>query len=191
MTPTDKSELVRLLELDYEKTTKLIEGIVSSSFTIRGWGIALVSALVGLTFQAQLWEIAALAIIITFLIALIDGYHSWLYSRALSNAQNIEKVLGLYYAALARGDDDPQAYREFEVAILAHRFGRFSGIGKFRLKSLRESRPRLVILCLYVTLLVCAITSGVFVVVFKQTSSQKFECSAVAGTPGVYVCKQK
>jgi len=93
-----------------------------------------------------------LAIIITFLIALIDGYHSWLYSKALSNAHNIEQVLSLYYASLARGDDDPQARREFEVAIPAHRFGRVSDIGKFHLKSLREPRPRLVILCLYVTL---------------------------------------
>jgi hypothetical protein len=191
VTAADQSELVRLLELDYEKTTKLIEGIVGSSFTIRGWGIALVSALVGLTFQAQLWEIAGLAVVITLLIGLIDGYHSWLYSRALSHAQSIERVLGLYYAALSRGEDDPQARREFEIAILSHRFGRFSGIGKFRLAALRESRPRLVIVSLYLTLLVCAVASGLFVLAFKQNSPSKLECSEVKPPSGVYVCKQK
>jgi hypothetical protein len=70
-------ELIRLLELDYEKTTKLNEGFVSSGFTIRGWGVALTSALIGLTVQAHLWPIAALAAVLAILIALIDGYHSW------------------------------------------------------------------------------------------------------------------
>jgi len=86
MKETGQPELVRVLELDYEKTTKLIEGIVSSSFTIRGWGIALISALIGLTFQAQRWEIAGLAIVVTFLIAFVDGYHSWLYAKVLRHA---------------------------------------------------------------------------------------------------------
>ena len=118
MTDTEQKELVRLLELDYEKTTKLIEGIIGSSFTVRGWGIALISALIGLTFQAARWEIAGLAIVATFLIALVDGYHSWLYSKILRHAQKIEAIVTLYYASLARGEDDPRARREFEVAIL-------------------------------------------------------------------------
>jgi len=90
MKETGQPELVRVLELDYEKTTKLIEDIVSSSFTIRGWGIALISALIGFTFQAQLWEIAGTAIVVTLLIAFVDGYHSWLYARILRHAQNVE-----------------------------------------------------------------------------------------------------
>ena len=76
MNATEKHELVRLLELDYEKTTKLIEGFVSSGFTIRGWGVALMSALIGLSVQSHLWPVAAFAAILTILLALIDGYHS-------------------------------------------------------------------------------------------------------------------
>ncbi len=189
MKDDDKKELVRLLEVDYEKTTKLIEGFVGSSFTIRGWGIALASALIGLTFQAETWKIAALAVVVTLLVAFVDAYHSWLYSRALSHAQRTEKVLSLYYAALSRGEDDPDAMREFEVAILSHQFGRFSGMGKFHLKALREARPRVVIVSLYVTLLLCAITSGILV--SRQRTTPKLDCTAVAGAPTVYVCKQK
>ena len=59
MNESTQKELVRLLELDYEQTTKDIASIISSSFTIRGWGIALSSALIGLTFQAQQWGIAS------------------------------------------------------------------------------------------------------------------------------------
>jgi hypothetical protein len=191
MTQNAQPELVRVLELDYEKTTKLIEGVVGTSFTIRGWGIALISALIGLTFQTQLWEVAVLAIVVTLLIALIDGYHSWLYSKILRHAQQIEHVLALYYASLARGEDDPDALREFQVAIAAHQFGRFAEIQRFRLGALKEARPRMVILILYVTLLACALVAGTAVFVAKKNPANKFECTAVSGATNVFVCKPK
>jgi hypothetical protein len=53
MNENTQKELVRVIELDYEKTTKEIKGIVSSSFTIRSWGIALISALIGFTLQTN------------------------------------------------------------------------------------------------------------------------------------------
>jgi hypothetical protein len=191
MTETEKTELVRVLEVDYEKTTKLIEGIVGSSFTIRGWAIALISALIGLTFQTQLWQIAAVGIIVTLLIAFIDAYHSWLYASILLHAQNVEHVLGLYYASLARGEDDPEAGREFEIALLAHQFGRFAQIQKFHLGALRDARPRLIILILYLTLLVCVVVSGTLVFVAKKNPIKQVECTAVPGATNVYVCRPK
>lgn len=160
MKETQQPEVVRVLELDYEMTTKLVEGLVSNSFTIRGWGIALISALIGLTFQAQRWEIAVLAIIVTILIAFVDGYHASLYAKVFRHAQNVEHVLSLYYSLLARGEDDPDAGRDYEVAIGAHKFGRFAEVRKFRFVNLRDARPRLVIIVLYATLLLCALVSG-------------------------------
>jgi hypothetical protein len=191
MKDTDRAELLRVLELDYEKTTKTVEGIISSSFTIRGWGITLISALVGLTFQAQLWQIAALAAVVSLLVAFIDGYHSWLYARTLQHAGDIERVLRLYYAALARGEHDPDVRRDFEVALLAHRFGRFAETHQFNLKALRDSRPRIVILALYGTLLICAVVSGALVFHSKKAPAAKFECTAVSGAANVYMCQPK
>ena len=182
---------MRLLELDYEHTTKLIEGIVSSSFTIRGWGIALISALIGLTFQAERWEIAALSVVVTFLIAFVDGYHSWLYAMVLRHAQNVERILALYYASLARGDDDPDARRDYEVAAQAHQFGRFAEVQKFRLCALCQARPRLVIVILYATLLICALVSGVLVVFSKENPPTKFEFTTVPGATNTYILKAK
>src|SRR5580658_4271491 len=170
MNGKEQPEVVRVLELDYEMTTKLVEGIVSSTFTIRGWGITLISALNGLTFQAQRWEIAALAVVVTILFAFVDGYHSWLYARVLSHAQNVENVLSLYYSFLARGDDDPDAPRDYEVAVGAHKFGRFAEIREFRLGALREARPRLIIIILYATLLGCCLVSGACIL-FRQNPS--------------------
>ena len=192
MKEAERCELVRLLELDYERTTKLIEGVIGSSFTIRGWGIALSSALIGLTFQAQLWELAGLAIVVTLLIAFIDGYHSWLYAKTLRHATTIERVLGLYYASLARGDDDPEAVRDFEAAILAHQFGRFREIQKrFGLRALREARPRVVLLILYATLLACAVVSGGLVLISEKHPATRVECTTVSGAANVYLCKAK
>jgi len=191
MTAEERRELLRLLELDYEKTTKLIEGFVSSGFTIRGWGVALTSALIGLTVQSRLWPIAAFAAIVTLLIALIDGYHSWLYARAFDHAQKIETALGLQYAALARGSDDPRAREDFEVALLAHPFGRFAEIERFHLGALRAARPRLVLVTLYTTLFVCAVGAGVLVASGYTQSDRKLECTAVANQPNAYMCIAK
>jgi len=191
MKANEQSDLLKLLQVDNEETAKLIEGIVNTSFTIRGWGITLVSALIGLTFQAQQWQVACLAVVITFLIAFIDGYHSWLYAGLLRHAVSVEQVLATYYAALARGEDDPQAREDFEVALLAHRFGRFAGIGKFRLWDLRAARPRPVIAVLYLTLFVAAVTSGLIVGSSKKSAGEKFECSAVSGSPNLYICNKK
>jgi hypothetical protein len=88
-----QKELLRVLELDYQQTIKEIESIISSSFAIRGWGIALSSALIGLTIQAQHWEIAALAVVVTLLIAFVDGYHSWLYAKVLQRRLYVADVM--------------------------------------------------------------------------------------------------
>jgi hypothetical protein len=190
MTDADRKELIRIIELDYEQTTKLIEGVVGTSFTIRGWGITLVAALIGLTFQTGLWQMAALAGVATLLIGLMDGYHSWIYTKILRHAQNIERVLGLYYASLARGDDDPDAHIDFEVALLAHRFGRFAEFRKFGLKTLlRDARPRMVLVMLYLTLLICSAACGILVLRSKQTNASKFQCTSVSGTKNVYLCQ--
>ncbi len=188
---TQHAELLKLLQSDSDATTKLIEGIVTSSFTIRGWGITLVSALIGLTFQAQLWQVAGLAVVVTLLIAFIDGYHSWLYAELLEHASAAEKVLIAYYASLARGEDDPQAQEEFEVALSAYSFGRYAALHRFRLRDLREARPRSVIIALYATLLVAAVSSGFLAMSSKKSAGEKFECNAVSGPSNVYICNKK
>ena len=181
-----------MLEVDYEKTTQAIESINSSSFTIRGWGMALISALIGLTFQAQYWEIAVLAVVVTLLIAFVDGYHSWLYAKVLQHANDIETVMRYYYAFLARGDVDEQARIDFLGKILAHRFGRFTEIRKgFKFSNLREARPRCVIVTLYTTLLVCAMVSGVLAFSSTKHPGPTFGCVQVSGATDVYVCKPK
>jgi len=196
MTADEKrKELVRELELDYEKTTKAIEGVVSSSFTVRGWGITLSSALIGFAFQNKLWQLSLLAVIVILLIALIDGYHSWLYAKVLQHANDIETTMRSYYAFLARGDVDPDTKRKFEVRIESHVFGRYTEINqKFGLSDLRDARPRLVLVALYGTLLACALASGILIYCSSKkaaASTTNLDCTPVAANANVYVCKPK
>ena len=192
MNVQEQAELLKMLQADSDATTKLIEGVVGSSFTIRGWGITLVSALIGLTFQAQLWQVAALAVVVTLLVAFIDGYHSWLYAELLEHAVAAEQVLISYYSSLARGEDDPQARDEFEVDISAYSFGRYAALHRFRLRDLGKARPRPVIAILYVTLLVASIASGWLAASSKKSTGERFECNAVSGgSSNVFICNKK
>ena len=198
MDDATRKEIVRELELDYEKTTKALEGVVSSSFTVRGWGITLSSALIGFAFQNKLWQLSALAVVVILLIALVDGYHSWLYSKVLQHANNIETIMRYYYAYLARGDVDPQPLKDFLIRIDSHRFGRYSEINKkFSLADLRDARPRLVLVALYGVLLACAIVSGAFIYSASQkaaaaaASTTNLDCTPLAASANVYVCKPK
>jgi len=190
-----RKELVRELELDYEKTTKAIEGIVSSSFTVRGWGITLSSALLGFAFQNKLWQLSALTVIVILLIALVDGYHSWLYAKVLQHANEIEVILRSYYTFLRLGESDPEAKRNFQVQIESHRFGRYTDINKkFQLSDLLDARPRLVLVALYGTLLACAIASGTLIYSSSKkaaASATNLDCTPVAANANVYVCKPK
>src|SRR5690349_6560628 len=110
LTVTDiRSEQVRLVELDYERTTKLTEGILASGINLRGWAVTLTLALIALAFERSLWPISALSIVLIFLLGIADAYYGWLYSEVLSHGLNAERLLHRYYAALSRGDDDPDA----------------------------------------------------------------------------------
>jgi len=162
--PAQPSEQLRVLELDYEKTTKLIEGIVGSSFYHSRMGNYSHLCSAGFTFQARRWEIAALCRYCHHSLAFIDAYHSWLYAGVLRHAQRVEGVLSAYYAYLSRGDDDPAARRAYEVAIQSHQFEDSQKRKRFRLRALWYARPRKIIITLYLTLLLCAIASGVFVI---------------------------
>jgi len=195
MTADEKrKELVRELELDYEKTTKTIDSIVGSSFTVRGWGITLSSALIGFAFQNKLWPLSLLAVVVILLIAFIDGYHSWLYAKVLQHANEIELILRAYYDFLARGDTDPDLKRDLEVKIELHRFGRYTDIDKkFSVGDLRDARPRLVLVALYGTLVACAIASGILIYSSSQkaAATTNLDCTPVAANANVYVCKPK
>lgn len=156
-------EMLRLLETDYDRTTKFIESCVTRTSAARGWAITISLALLGAGFDRRLWEISSLAIVVILGFALIDAYQSWLYQLALQHSKAIEAILRNYYARLARGEDDPDTVIEFEVSLEAHDLGLTSNLVRFQLATLRMVRPGFVFVVLYGLLLVAAIAATLLV----------------------------
>jgi hypothetical protein len=179
---------VRLVELDYERTSKLTEGVLASGINFRGWAVTLTLALIALAFERNLWPISALSIVLILLLGIADAYYGWLYAEVLSHGLNAERLLHLYYAALSRGGDDPEAFDECEDALAAYKFGSFSEIKRFAVRDLSRFRPKLVFTISYATLLVVAVFATIAIAWINTRPESQLQCTEVAGMPGLYTC---
>lgn len=156
-----KRELLRLLELDYERTNKFVEGVAATSITIRGWAITITLALVGVGFDRDLWQVSVLALVVALLFAVLDAYQSGLYSQGLAHSASIEATLAKYYASLARGNVDERAVEDFEVALESQSFGLSANLVRFQFVNLFKSKPRFGAGVLYLTLVLTACVAAV------------------------------
>src|SRR6266446_411908 len=98
--PDERGELISLVKVDYEQTTRVVGGVAGTVYTIRGWGLTLWSGLIGLYFSGNDWRVAVAAAIALVGMAALDLYHSYLYSTLLTRARRLEEILAAYYAAL-------------------------------------------------------------------------------------------
>ena len=139
-TATDK-ELVRLVELDYERTAEFINGVTTTMATIRGWAITIWLAILGIGLERSLWQVTLLAAASAGVFLLLDGYHAWLYGEALAHAAKLERLSGKYFDSLGRGAVDDDVELDFQVALESHRFGMYRNFRRFRFKDLRFVKP--------------------------------------------------
>jgi hypothetical protein len=192
MTADDTKTAIALLQVDYERTTKFIEGVVSTSASIRGWTITLTVALLGIAFERQSWALGLGAIFLILLFGLVDGYHSWLYAEALRHAQSAETTLSRYYASVV-GDGDPGLQREFDVQVRTHRFGPFVNLRRFTFNSLKDARPRILLLTLYGSLVAIAGVATVIVAIAGRASKKnEVSCTVTGSTsPITIACTTK
>ena len=148
-----EKERLRLVELDYDRTSDFIKSVVATAGAIRGLAITIWLGLVGFALQQDLWELGALASVVAVLFLFLDGYHGWLYEEAMKHARAAEAVTSRYYNALSRGDDDPDALVDFRVQLRIHRFGLWSSLRHFAVRDLLIARPPLLYRVLYPSLL--------------------------------------
>src|SRR5437868_1929488 len=69
----DPTELKRLIELEYERTSKFIDGVIATTATIRGWAVTIWLAVVGVAFDRSVWELGVLAAIVAAVFMVIDA----------------------------------------------------------------------------------------------------------------------
>lgn len=160
-----QAELLRLVEVEYDRTSKFIEGTVGIVTTVRGWAVTVWLALLGAALSEKLWEISVLAAVAPLVFMLVDAYHGSLYNQALLHAKDLERITGRHYAALSRGAAHSYAELNAQVALASHKYGLYSNLREFRWSDLLRSRPRVFVRVFYPVMIalgaVVAIALGV------------------------------
>jgi hypothetical protein len=157
-----RAELVALVRADYDATRSLIDGVVRTSIALRGVGVTLTLALLGYAVAHSSFALGLLGVASTWLFLYLDAFHGWLYDEGRRRARSVEHVLRLRYQQLERGNDDPDAGRDLDRALAAHRFGQYLALPRFRWRFLRQARPRSVYLLVYGSLTGLAVAAAVY-----------------------------
>jgi uncharacterized membrane protein len=143
------AELLRLVERDYDQTSEFIRSIVGTISTTRGWAVTVWLAVLGVAINQSSPPLAIFAGLLLLPFALLDAYHSWLYSEALKHARSIEKLSAAYYSAIEMGEDDEDLVLDFEGMIGSHRFGLYRNFRRFQMPEIKRARPTLVFRLFY------------------------------------------
>lgn len=164
---TRVTELVRLVERDYDQTTQFIRSLVGTISVTRGWAVTAWLAVVGVGVQQKNAAIAVLGTFVLFPFGLVDAYYSWLYGQALRHARELENLSAEYYTAIEQGEDDAELLLDFEANLGAHRFGLYSHFRRFSLPEIRSVRPVLVFRVFYPCLFAAGVVAAVLISLFS------------------------
>jgi hypothetical protein len=72
----DVREMIRLVELDYERTAAFSDGLVQREAAVRGLAVTIWVATLGFAFDRSSWPLAVLAATASIAFALLDAYYS-------------------------------------------------------------------------------------------------------------------
>jgi hypothetical protein len=157
VTDASQKELVRLVELDYERTATFINGVTATASTIRGWAVTIWLAIIGVSLNEGRWQLAILAAVVAATFLLIDAYHAWLYGEALDHAVALERLSGRYYESLGRGLDDEDVAVDLAVELQTHRFGVYRNLRQFTFRDILFVKPRVFFRVFYPVLVAVAV----------------------------------
>jgi hypothetical protein len=163
--PDSLKELVRLVELDYDRTAKFIDGVLGTSATIRSLLITAWVAVLTLAFDTSRWALGAMSFAIIVVFGVLDAYHSALYQRALTHAVERESASQGYYETLIFGDDFPDARANLMSDLELQEFGVYRNIHKVSTADLRSARPQILFSVLYPALLAVSVIATIILAV--------------------------
>jgi hypothetical protein len=150
---------IALVQLDYEHSLKLIDGIVRTSSILRQIAITSAITLIGLAFINKSSWFAIAAVTLTLLYGFFDAYHGWLYSTVLNRVKQMEKIFEAQFSAEGRSYD-PLLAKRFEDSLDQFRIGTMTRLPKFQVKFLLEAKPWIMYL-IYPILLITGIVAAV------------------------------
>ncbi|HEY5198887.1 MAG TPA: hypothetical protein VIJ51_17850 [Solirubrobacteraceae bacterium] len=102
------SDALALVEAEYLATTAYVERISRTIQNGRTFGLTAVGGVVTLAIQQEAATIALLAVPLTFMFALVDGYQSFQYQNAAARLRAIELIRQSRISMTLRGDRPPE-----------------------------------------------------------------------------------
>src|SRR5439155_1822871 len=128
--------------LEYERTTKFIEGSVGIATSLRGWAITVWAGLIGLAFTAKTPLLALLALVAVAAFAVVDACYSSLYQQTLRRARELERITNEHFDALARGADSPRALVAADSSLAAHNYGLYTNMRAISFRDSIRGKPQ-------------------------------------------------
>jgi hypothetical protein len=181
----DKEKLAKLVELEYERVAKFIDGVIATEATIRGWAVTIWLAVVGLAFSQSLWELGVVAAGVGATFFFIDAYHAWLYGEAIVLANELERLTASYYDSFGRLAGDNDAETDLRVALETHRFGLYRNLKRFRLRDVLFARPAVFFRFFYPALIAAGI--GIAVLLGVSGGDDEPSCALISDASAVIV----
>jgi hypothetical protein len=158
----DEKELLRVVEAEYARTATFIDGITTTSATIRGLGVTIWLGILGVAADRSLWELGALAAITALVFWVVDGFHAWLYGEAFSRALELEQIQAAAYNAKGRLAGDPVGESDLKARLQAHQFGLYRNFKRFRLRDLAHIQPYVFFRLFYPFLVAVGIAAALY-----------------------------
>lgn len=165
----ERKEMLRLVELDYERTSKVIERLIGIGSTLRGAAITAWVAIIAFAVSGKP-VYALLASVVAATIWVVDGYNAFVNDSATDHARSVERISALYYGALARSDDDEDAFDDVDVALAGLRFGIYTNLGRHHLRDIWFANPQTVFRFLYPILIIAGIVVFLLLLATSQIS---------------------
>ncbi len=163
MTGAERDLLFKQIADDHDRTSKFIDGNTTTVIAIRGWAITIWLAVLGVAFSSKLWELAALDVLVVVMFAVIDGYHSSLYTEVLLHAKKLEWISYLRYVATTMGNLDPDAEKDLDRALQDLKIGVYSNLRRFKPRDIWYAQPTIFIRYMYPFLGAAAVAAAILI----------------------------
>jgi hypothetical protein len=163
--------LLGLLHRDYDAASGLARSASQSADRTRSFGLTLVAAVLGVAVSTSRWQLGPIGVLLTLSVAIVDGYYSWQYERALEHLRRIEAIERLRFDAMkppsrASQGAQPSAggtatQRRLETKLRGFKLGTYSELKRFRITEVLYLQPYPVFRGLYVVAVCASIGAGI------------------------------
>jgi predicted nucleotidyltransferase len=158
----EKTELLRLVELDYQRTADFVSGLMQRQATMRGLAVTVWAAILGIAFDRSLWELGVLTAVSVLVFLFLDSYYTVLYLDAREHGSNLEAITAAYYKSVIRKDST-----YILRPLHDYKFGLYGSLRPFHPRQLLASqiRQRVMYRYFYPFLVLAALVATILIAV--------------------------